>query len=45
MKKIIIPGIIFICGLAIAKYFFDVDIEALFEGFMDFVAGVLDGPE
>jgi hypothetical protein len=43
MKKIIFPLCIVILGLAAAKYFFDVDIEGLTEGFLDFLAGILDG--
>jgi hypothetical protein len=31
-------------GLFIAYYFFGVDIEGLTEGFIDFLADLLDGP-
>jgi hypothetical protein len=44
MKKIIVPIIVCAFGLFIAYYFFDVDIEGLTEGFIDFLADLLDGP-
>ena len=44
MKKFIFPLCVVILGLAAAKYFFDVDIEGLVEGFLDFLADILDGP-
>ncbi len=44
MKKIILALCIFILGLAAAKIFFGVDVEGLFEGFIDFISGILDGP-
>ena len=45
MKKFIFPLCIFILGLAVAKIFFDVDVEGLAEGFVDFLAELLDGPD
>ena len=44
MKKIILPLSAFIIGLAVAQYFFGVDVEGLAEGFIDFLADILDGP-
>lgn len=44
MKKLIVPIIVCAFGLFIAYYFFDVDIEGLTEGSIDFLAEILDGP-
>jgi hypothetical protein len=44
MKKVILPLSVFIIGLAVANYFFGVDVEGLAEGFIDFLADLLDGP-
>jgi len=44
MKKLIVPIIICAFALFIAYYFFDVDIEGLTEGFIDFLTDLLDGP-
>jgi len=44
MKKIILALCVFILGLAAAKVFFGVDVEGLFEGFFEFIGGILDGP-
>ena len=44
MKKLIVPIIICAFALFIAYYFFDVDIEGLTEGSIDFIASILDGP-
>jgi len=44
MKKTIIALIVFSIGLAIAQYFFDVDVEGLAEGTLDFLSEILDGP-
>lgn len=44
MKKIILPLGVFILCLAVAKYFFGVDVEGLAEGYFDFVSDILDGP-
>ena len=44
MKAITWPVILFALGLAIAHFFFDVDVERLLEGFAGFVADILDGP-
>lgn len=44
MKKTIIALIVFSIGLAIAQYFFGVDIEGLAEGTLAFLAEILDGP-
>jgi len=44
MKKIILPLCVFILGLAVAKFFFGVDVEGLAEGFIDFLLDILDGP-
>ena len=44
MKKIILPLCIFSLGLAVAKFFFGVDIEGLAEGCFDFLTDILDGP-
>ncbi len=45
MKKLIVPIIVCAFGLFIAYYFFDVDIEGLTEGFINFLADILDGPD
>ena len=45
MKKIIFPLCIFILGLAVAKFFFGVDVEGLAEGFVDFLANLFGGPD
>lgn len=44
MKKIIPPLCVFILGLAVAKFFFGVDIEGLAEGCIDFLTDIFDGP-
>lgn len=44
MKPITLPIALFIVALLIAKFFFGIDIEDLFEGFLDFVGGILKGP-
>ena len=44
MKKIILPLCVVILGLAVAKFFFGVDIKGLTEGFLDFLSDILDGP-
>lgn len=44
MKVIAWPIILVIIGMVIAQYFFDIDIERLFEGFVDFITTILDGP-
>lgn len=44
MKKIILPVVILILGLAVAQFFFGVDVEGLLEGFGEFLAEILDGP-
>lgn len=44
MKKVILPVLVFIIGLAVAKIFFHVDIEGLAEGFFDFLKDLFDGP-
>jgi len=44
MKKIILPLIIFILGLFVAKQFFGVDIEDLAEGFAKFLSDIFNGP-
>lgn len=44
MKKFILPLCVFILGMAIAKFFFGVDVEGLAEGFVDFLLDLLDGP-
>lgn len=43
MKKLILPLIVFVLGLAVAQYFFDIDVEELFKGFGSFVADILKG--
>jgi hypothetical protein len=44
MKKIILPLCVSILGLAVAKFFFGVDVEGLADGFVDFLADILNGP-
>jgi len=44
MKKFILPLCVSIIALAVAKYFFGVDVEGLAEGFLDFLLDILDGP-
>lgn len=44
MKKIIWALVVFGLGLAVAQFFFGVDIEGLTEGFIDFLSDILDGP-
>lgn len=44
MKKIIFPLSVLILGLAVAKFFFGVDVEGLAEGFIDFLSDILNGP-
>ncbi|MDH3454914.1 MAG: hypothetical protein OEL80_07170 [Desulfuromonadales bacterium] len=44
MKKIILPLCVSILGLAVAKFFFGVDVEGLADGFIDFLADILNGP-
>ena len=44
MKVIFWPVILFVIGLAIAHFFFGINVERLLEGFGDFVAEILDGP-
>ena len=44
MKKTIIALIVFSIGLAVAQYFFDVDVEGLAEGTLVFLSEILDGP-
>lgn len=44
MKKIIWPLILLAAGLAVAQFFFGVNVEELAEGFFDFLTGILDGP-
>ena len=44
MKKFILPLVVAVLGLAVAKFFFGVDVEGLFEGFIDFLSDLLDGP-
>ena len=38
MSKLILPVTVFILGLAIAHYFFGVDVPELFRGFGQFLA-------
>ena len=45
MKKTIIALIVFSIGLAVAQYFFDVDVEGLAEGTLTFLSEILDGPD
>jgi hypothetical protein len=45
MKKLILPLCVFIFGLAVAHFFFGVDVEGLAEGFIDFLSDILDGPD
>jgi hypothetical protein len=45
MKQLFLPLVIFCLGLAVAKLFFGIDIERLFEGFGSFLADILDGPD
>jgi len=45
MKKILLPLVLFIIGLIVAKLFFGVDVEKLFEGFAEFLGDLLDGPD
>lgn len=44
MKKLILPIIVFLLGLAVAQQFFGVNVTGLTEGFIDFLADILDGP-
>ena len=44
MKKLVIPVCLFAGGLAIAHYFFGLDVEGLVEGTLDFLSELLDGP-
>ena len=44
MKKTIIALIVFSIGLAVAQYFFDVDVEGLAEGMLSFLVEIFDGP-
>lgn len=44
MKTIVWPLVLCIIGLAVAQFFFGVDIEELLEGFGSFIADILDGP-
>ncbi len=44
MKKTIWALIIFILGLAVAQYFFGVDVERLLEGTINFLTNIFKGP-
>ena len=44
MKKLILPLCVVILVVAVAKFFFGVDVEGLTEGFIDFLSDLLDGP-
>lgn len=44
MKKMTLPIIILIIAIAIAHFFFKVDVEGFFKGFIDFLGELLDGP-
>jgi len=44
VKKLFLPLFVVILGLAVAKYFFRVDIEGLAEGFIAFLTDIFDGP-
>jgi len=44
MKKTIGALIVFSIGLAIAQYFFDVDVEGLAEGTLAFLSELFNGP-
>jgi len=44
MKKMILPIFVIVAGMAIAHIFFGVDIGGLFEGFLNLLADILDGP-
>lgn len=43
MKHIVLPLAAIIVGLAAAEYLFGIDIERLFEGFIDFLAKLFGG--
>ncbi len=43
MKKLVLPIMVFILGLVIAHYFFEVDVTELFEGFGNFIVNILKG--
>ena len=38
------PIVIFIIAIAVAHFFFKVDVEGFFKGFIDFLGELLDGP-
>jgi hypothetical protein len=44
MKKFVLPICIFIGGLAIAQFFFGLDIEGLIEGTIEYLGEIIDGP-
>ncbi len=44
MKPIALPIVLLLLALLIANLFFGVDVEALAEGFLDFLGDILDGP-
>ena len=44
MKKYILPLGLFIAGLAIAHFFFGLDVEGLIEGTLDYLGDILNGP-
>lgn len=45
MKKLFLPFIFLVAiALLVAKFFFNIDVEGLFEGFLDFLGELLDGP-
>ena len=43
MKKIVLPIVIFVCGLVVAQFLFGVDIVGLTEGFIKFLGNILKG--
>jgi hypothetical protein len=45
MKKLIWPLLAVTLALFIAHYVFNIDLEKLTKGFIDFVTDILDGPE
>jgi len=44
LKKVILPLMVFILGLFIAKQFFGIDVEGLAEGFIDFLSNLFVKP-
>ena len=45
MKKYVVAICVLIGALAAAGYLFDLDIEALIEGTLNYLGEILDGPE